>query len=341
MQHEIRRAIPLLNELGGLTEPGFARTPLPVYRRKDIKASSLRIKEWDYYCIRSGRIALGLTVADNGYLGIDAISLVDLTEKWEISKNIVSPLTVGRFGLPESPERGSVHRSRKKYSISFENDGSGKRVLTARMENFGPDGAIVAAIELFDEPAETGILCVPFEKQEQFCFRQRINCMRAKGQVRYGSKLYELDPSDSFAVLDWNRSVLPYRCAWTWVSASGLLDGVPFGINLGSGLGDTRAANDNMLFYNGKVHKLDRVQFHSPHDGQDSGSPWSFSSDDGRLEMRFVPSVDRAFSLNLRLIRSELRQSFGLFSGKAVLDDGTELCFTDFPGCAQKVDNKW
>ena len=35
MQHEILHAIPLLNEEGNLTEPGFARKLLPVYHRKD------------------------------------------------------------------------------------------------------------------------------------------------------------------------------------------------------------------------------------------------------------------------------------------------------------------
>ena len=47
MQHEILSEIPLLDKNGNLTEPGFAKKLLPVYRRADIKASPLRIKEWD------------------------------------------------------------------------------------------------------------------------------------------------------------------------------------------------------------------------------------------------------------------------------------------------------
>ena len=38
-QHEITREIPLLNADGELTEPGYAKKLLPVYRRADIKAS--------------------------------------------------------------------------------------------------------------------------------------------------------------------------------------------------------------------------------------------------------------------------------------------------------------
>ena len=37
MQHEITHAIPLLDERGNLTEPGWARRLLPVYDRARVK----------------------------------------------------------------------------------------------------------------------------------------------------------------------------------------------------------------------------------------------------------------------------------------------------------------
>ena len=85
-QHEITERRPLLDASGNLTEPGYAKTLLPVYRRNDIKANKLRIKEWDYYCINNGRFALALTIADNSYMGLDSISLLNLDEGWEITK---------------------------------------------------------------------------------------------------------------------------------------------------------------------------------------------------------------------------------------------------------------
>ena len=41
-----------------------------------------------------------------------------------------------------------------------------------------------------------------------------------------------------------------------WGSASGELDGAPFGWNIGYGFGNTSAATENVLFYDGKIHKL-------------------------------------------------------------------------------------
>lgn len=38
MQHEITQAIPLLDEQGELTQPGWARRLLPVYDRSKVRA---------------------------------------------------------------------------------------------------------------------------------------------------------------------------------------------------------------------------------------------------------------------------------------------------------------
>ena len=56
MQHEITERIPLLDGSGNLTQPGYAKKLLPVYRRADIKAGKLRIKEWDYYLINNAAL---------------------------------------------------------------------------------------------------------------------------------------------------------------------------------------------------------------------------------------------------------------------------------------------
>ena len=341
MQHEILTAAPLLNEKGDLREPGYARKLLPIYRREDIKASSFRIKEWDYYLVNNGRYALALTIADNSYMGLDSISLLDFEEGWEITKSPMSIMPMGKVGLPETSVVGDVEHSGKNYRIRYENSGEGKRVLTAWMADFGPAGELSAIVELFDEPEESMVIATPFKKAGHFYYNQKINCMRAKGAVYYGGKVYEFDPEDSFGTLDWGRGVWTYHNTWYWGSASYHIDGVPFGWNIGYGFGDCSAASENMLFYDGKAHKLSEVKFNIPGDEKDFLSPWTFSSDDGRFEMNFVPVMDRASCTDVKLIKSDQHQVFGRFTGTAILDDGTVIEITDFPGFAEKVENKW
>ena len=341
MQHEITRAMPLLDRQGNLTEPGYAKKLLPVYRRRDIRAGKSRIKEWDYYLINNGRFALALTIADNSYMGLDSVSLLDFEEGWEVTKSPMSVFTFGRVHLPESSTVGSVRHGGKGYSIAFENDGKGRRVLTASMDDFRDGAALSAEIELTDEPEESMVIATPFDKPGHFYFNQKINCLRARGQVRCGERVYTFDPADSFAVLDWGRGVWTYHNTWYWGSASGQVDGVPFGFNLGYGFGNTAQATENMLFYNGKAHKLNHVKFYIPGDEKDFLSPWRFSSDNGRFTMDFRPVLDRASCTDLKLIKSDQHQVFGFFTGTAILDDGTPIDVRDFPGFAEKVENKW
>ena len=122
-----------------------------------------------------------------------------------------------------------------------------------------------------------------------------------------------------------------------------LVDGADFGFNIGYGFGDTSAATENMLFYQGKAHKLSRVDFGIPRkDGrEDYLSPWRFTSDNGRFEMEFTPVLDRAACTDVKLIKSDQHQVFGRFRGTAVLDDGTALHVEDLMGFAENVENKW
>ena len=340
-QHEILSALPLLDEEGNLSRPGYARRLLPIYRREDVKAPKTRIKEWDYYLINNGRFALALTIADNGYMGMDSVSLLDFETGLNLTNSPMSLMPLGKIGLPASSRIGDSRHAGKGYELSFHNAGLGTRVLTAHMDKFGPEGALDAQVELYDEPEESMVICTPFHKPRHFYFNQKINCLRARGQVSYGGRRYVFDPEESFGVLDWGRGVWTYHNTWYWGSASWQIDGVPFGFNIGYGFGNTAAATENMLFYGGRAHKLSRVDFHIPGNEKDFLSRWTFTSDNGRFEMDFVPVMDRASCTDLKLIKSDQHQVFGRFTGRAVLDDGTVLQVRDMPGFAEKVENKW
>ena len=340
-QHEITKAAKLLDENGNIAEPGYAKKLLPVYDRDDIKASSLRIKEWDYYLINNGRFALALTIDNNGYMNMNSVSLLDFDQKWEITNSPMKFFPGRNPSFPATSAKGDIEISGKGHHSKFENPGNGIRHLFGRMEKFGPEGAIEYDITLRDEPPESMVICTPFEKKAHFYYNQKINCMRAEGFARYGGKEYVFDPKESFAVLDWGRGVWTYHNTWYWGSASYQVDGVPFGWNIGYGFGDTSAASENMLFYNGKAHKLSQVKFNIPGDEKDFMRPWTFTSDDGRFEMDFVPVLDRASCTDVVLIKSDQHQVFGLFTGKAVLDDGKVIEIKDFLGFAEKVENKW
>ena len=188
MQHEITTSRPLLDANGNITEPGFAKSLLPIYRRADVKASKLRLKEWDYYCVSNGKIALCLTIADNGYMGLDSVSLLNLEAGWEITTSPMQVMTLGRKDLPETSKSGVSVAGGKGYNLQFAVE-NGKRVLIAQMRRFGPEGSLYAKVTLTDEPEESMVIATPFDRDGHFYYNQKINCMRAEGFVTYGYQI--------------------------------------------------------------------------------------------------------------------------------------------------------
>ena len=335
---------PLLDEKGRLAEAGYATSLVRRYERAAIRGGSLRIKEWDYYCAISGDIVLALTIADNSYMSLDSVSFINLKTGFQHTWSAMGVMTLGKRGFPATSVKGDVCVETEKYALRFENDGE-KRVLTARVDNFKDGKGLTARLTLTDVPRDSMVIATPFPKKDTaFYYNQKINCLRACGDVTFDGETHCFHPEDSFAVLDWGRGVWTYANTWYWGSASGLVDGVRFGMNLGYGFGDTSRASENMLFYDGVAHKLEEVEFHIPKtsDGKDDFlRPWQITSSDGRLEMVFTPILDRASCTSVVVIESDQHQVFGRFDGRAILDDGRVVDIQNLIGFAEKVKNRW
>ncbi len=349
MQHEITTRHALLDAKGHLVEPGYTKGLLMDYDRKAIKGGALRIKEWDYYLVNCGdEFAVALTIDDNSYMSLDSISLLDFRTGFQQTTSPMGVMTLGKRGFPSGSDAGDICVSGKGYYINFYHGGD-HRILKFHMDNFVDGKAIDGEIRLENPDQESMVIVTPFaEKKTAFYYNQKINCLPATGSVTFDGREYVFEPGKSWGVLDWGRGVWTYENVWYWGSASGSIDNVPFGFNIGYGFGDTSAASENMLFYDGKAHKLSQVTFNIPmmDDGkggqtEDYMKPWTFTSDDGRFEMDFEPVMDRAACTDVKLIMSDQHQVFGKFNGKAVLDDGTVLEVKDLLGFAEKVHNKW
>lgn len=341
MQKEIKEKGPLLNKDGQLRTPGYAKEMLLDYKREDVKASKLRIKEWDYYIVMNDDFGIAFTVADNGYMGFVSVSLLNFKERWYKTSSVMKFMPLGNMNMPASSKVGDVYFDNKKMSISYIN-GENHREIHCDVKNFEKGKDLFANLRLENEPKESMVIATPFkENKKAFYYNQKINCMDAFGKVLFDDVTYDFD--GSFATLDFGRGVWTYDNTWYWASASGKVDGIKFGFNLGYGFGDTSAATENMIFYGGKAHKLDQVTFEIPKkDGSyEYMEPWRYTSNDGRFEMKFVPILDRKDKTSLLVIMSDQHQVFGHFTGKAILDDGKEIRVNNFLGFAEVVRNKW
>ncbi len=343
MQHKITTKGPLLDNNGQLNEAGYATSLIKDYDRNSIKANKLRIKEWDYYLIYNKDYAVALTIDDNSYMGLNSVSLIDFTKREETTKSFMSFMTKGKVGLPSTSKIGDVVVDKKNHSLHYYNDGK-TRKIKVWLKNFKNGSDLNCEFVLTNEPTDSIVIMTPFaEKKTAFYYNQKIVGMTATGKLELGDQSIDFG-DNTRAILDWGRGVWTYKNTWYWGAGCGVVDGHEVGFNIGYGFGDTSAATENMVFYDGVAHKLDQVIFNIPKDSKgrdDYMSDWTFTSNDKRFEMTFHPIINRHSDANVLVIRSNQNQVFGYFSGTIVLDDGKTIKLNKFLGFAEKVQNKW
>jgi len=338
-QKEITEPSELLNEEGELIQRGWARQLILRYDREKVKG---RVKEWDYYCILHPDYGLAVTVADFGYAGMVSIKWLDFKERTFYKGGEMPLFTCGAMNLPRTSEEGDIHYSGEKVTLSIERR-EGKLVrrnIALSFPGFRDGRGITARITLYQDPKDdTIVVAHPWShKKTLFTLSQKINCMPAEGTVQIGEETFPFNRKSCFGVLDWGRTVRPYSAKWYWASASGKVDGVPIGWNLG-GQPDLPVFTQNVIFYNGKAHKFDRVTYEI--DRSNYLKPWKIYSNDGRFRMIFEPILDRSANMNYLIIKSIQHQCFGYYSGYVVLDDGRRIDIERMLGLAEEVYNRW
>lgn len=331
----------LLDDKGQLLQSGWSNTLCLQYNRKNIKSSSLRIKEWDYYALLSPEYGLTITVTDLGIMALITLVWLDFVEKKFYKFEESKLFSRGSLYLPSSSLEGDIVYIGKKIQITIKKT-KNVRTLTLSAPNWSikkVKGVEASFTLLKDDQAESIVVATPWKgKKGKFYYNQKIPNLRVSGLVTIGSSVFAFQQDYSFGVLDWGRGVWPYKNVWYWSSASGVQGGHTIGFNLGYGFGDN-PATENIVFIDGKGHKLDQVVFHFNH--KSYLEPWTITSNDNRCELQFTPILDRNDVVNLLIFKSIQHQIFGYFTGSFVLDNGETITIEKLLFFAEEVYNHW
>lgn len=338
--HEVTKVQRLLNEDGTLKEPGWSRKLYQIYDRNDIKKRATRIKEWDYYLVLAKDYGVAFTISDDGYIGLQSVSLLDFRgTPWEHTETVLNAFPMGKLKMPSTTDKGDVMYKDKRLYLEYKKRGNMRKIVCV-FKNFHEGKTFTCDLTLTHPDGDTMVIATPWkEDKHAFYYNQKINCMRASGTCTYGSETYTFNSDTDFATLDWGRGVWTYDNTWNWGSGNGIINGKDFGFNIGYGFGDTTAASENIIFYDGVGHKLDDITFNIPEDSYTK--PWTITSSDKRFEMTFTPIIDRAAKIDVKLIVTDQHQVFGKMNGIAVLDDGTKLEVKDLVCFCERVHNKY
>lgn len=334
MNKQIKQ-INFFNEEGCIAKPGWSTDLVWKFDPNRMAANYNDFKAWDYYLVMNRDYGVSFSIAFTGSFSRLTATFLDFKNKIQRRNNAILHDDIHQ----PNNDRGAV------YFNNSETEGwyirkPGKHYIKIDFKNFDGGDDYICNFTLDVPEADKMVIATPFQEDKKcFFYNMKLNCMKATGTLIFGNKTYEFTPDKDFAVLDFGRGVWPLNNRWYWGSGSGIVDGIDFGFNIGYGFGDLSAATENMIFYGGKAHKFNNIQFNIPSDSY--MKPWTIVSDDDRFVMDFHPVLDRDADVNLPKGKSIQHQVFGNYTGKAVLDDGKVINVKNFFGFAEDVINDW
>ena len=343
-QIEYKNNLENLHKNGTVNGEGWSRKAIWRYKRNYIKYYSIFIKEWDYYAtyISDLKLWICMTISDLGYAGLYSISVIDLNVNRYNQIEEIIPLPLGKINLPEnSLDDHLINFEGKKLKITYEKK-TNKRIIKARSENLilpnGKKGIdIILEMNQNEKGESINIQTTWNHNRQLFYLNEKINGLESKGKLIIEKEEIKFK-GPTFTVLDWGRGVWAYKGTWYWSSATGIINNVKYGFNLGYGFSDRSPATENCIFYNEIIHKVDQIIFNIPNNIYHK---WIIQSNDGKVNLFFYPKVNRMSRMNFIIIKSVQDQVFGVFEGVLKLDDGKEIFVKDLYGFAEKVYNRW
>lgn len=350
IQREYTEPTRLLDDDGKLLAPGWARHNVFEFDRNKVKPSR-RCKEWDFYQISNGKYMVQLSFANISIGGYVSAVLVDLMHPDRNKKlaqgEIVGPTALFLGGKDKYvlPPKGD-EPNRVKYSFGgaeFEFDTKEtERTLYFKM------GDVECSFRAeIPEGLENITTVLPFKDYPtRFFMTTKQNCMPCEGVYKWGDKTVEFSKEDSFLFLDWGRVCTPYSLVWYWGNGSAYITDAngkkhTFGFEITWGIGDESYATETCVFYDGEAHKIGAVDVETFPKPDKFEEPWHFVSDDGRFDFVMKPFYDHHTDLNALVLRMHAHQVHGLWSGTAILDDGTKLEIKDMYAFCEYVENRW
>ncbi|MCL2382025.1 MAG: DUF2804 domain-containing protein [Treponema sp.] len=334
-QIETTEPVPALDEFGRPRNFGWSRSPLFQYNHSLLAAPRRRVSESDRYVLFSSTHLIICEILDDGYMGYMCLSVASLKDKKRSTHTLRTPFSLGSFNLPENSDVASIKFLRGKNLLNFAAMNQGIKIIKVDIPKFNRSRGLRGEVVLLPPPeAESLVTHMPWrDRRDAFRYSRRSPWYSVEGVIQLGISELVFSKGDSWGIFDWNRGVRPRKDLRFWASGCGLSGGRLAAFSVGHSSADSSQGTENAFFLDGKLHKLDQVTFHIP---SNRLVPWRFTSNDNRLEMSFSPQQERDENHQLFFYSLKRRQLFGSFSGRVILDDGSEFEFSGITGFAER-----
>jgi len=316
---------------------GWSRRPLVT---ANLRGAVGRKKRWDYWCVTSPDVIVAVVHADIDYAGLASVWVLDRTELDEASAGTVVPFGRG-FSLPEVVCTGTVAIDRRSLRLGIEELPDSTRLVATARSSAGEPIEVDLAVA---KPAghESLNVVIPWSDR-RFQFTSKQNSRPASGTVGVGDRHWRLGGDErTFGVQDLGRGIWPYANQWNWAAASGVaVDGRTVGLQFGGKWTIGTGYTENALCIDGRLTKLhDELEW--SYDWDEPMAPWRVRTPGSdQVDVTLTPFHDRYDVTDLKLLKMEVHQCFGTWSGHVCGDDGRPVELRGIDGFAEEARNRW
>lgn len=310
---------------------GWSRTPL---HNANLSGRFPRKKRWEYWCITSSTHLFSATIAHLDYAAQAIIYVMDFERK-----RFHETVTIAPLGRGCSVEDDATTFDTRKMQLTFRRTGSSTELHISRAKIAG-----VALDARFDiqHPIrqESCNVVIPWNSK-QFVFTSKQQCLPASGEVGLGPASIVFKPENTFACLDRVRGIWPYKTAWQWGAGSGMEHGRTVGLNLGGTWTDGTSATENAFSVDGRLTKVSE-DLAWEYDNRDYTQPWTIRTPiSDQIRLTFTPFYERVSKSNMLVVRSNMHQMFGYFSGTLKTDDDEAIEIERLLGWVENHRVRW
>jgi hypothetical protein len=270
-------------------------------------------------------------------MGLAFAYFLDFETKEFIEMTVMTPFGRG-FNMPSKVSNpvGFNHKDMNVFlqdmgpeiKISVDSPYFQKKEMSANFQVYRPAGH------------ESLNVVIPWSP-DRYQFTSKQECLPAEGRLQIGDKVINFPSEASFACLDFGRGVWKYSSSWNWGAFSGKSGSHIVGINLGDKWTSGTGYTENGIVLDGRMIKIgEEIRFE--YDPADFMKPWRMKTHETSLvDLTFIPFFERVAKTDALILKSEVHQMIGYYSGTLQDEDGNMYPVDQIPGWAEEHYARW
>lgn len=288
-----------------------------------------RFNQFQFVSAMAPGWVFGMAIVDLKLVGNGFFYLFDFESGQMFEQSFMQPLA-RHTDIEPYPEHGHALFRKGDVSLAIEPATGGRNIRVTAPGNIRVD------LELQDTDQPLRLVCPA--GYNGWVFTRKSAGVPVEGEVRWGQQVWRCDEQTRGSI-DWSCGFMRRETAWNWACLAGVTEqGVSVGLNLAAGVNET-GMTENALWLDGRCVKLGAARFEF--DRYRPGADWRVTTEDGLVDLSFVPAGTRKERLNAGVLASNFRQFVGTFRGTVRDEAGQSVPVDGLRGLMEDHYARW